>query len=104
MRETCQIVAILIVALALGCKAIGGKNKGPYVFEKANYWGNEIATKKNWSDPQACAALCDENSACKVASFHDATADSGWANTCVLRKAAKDRHADQRGIVSWVKP
>lgn len=75
-----------------------------YRLERANYWGNGLEILRNQTDPQQCAAMCVQRSDCKVASFHDSTAEQPWTNKCVLRYAVGPRHTEQPGIVSWVKP
>ena len=80
------------------CPAEGG-----FPFEDANYWGHELKVVHEQTDPQACARLCDQTPECRIASYHDSTTGE-WANTCVLRDAVGERHTDQPGIRSWVKP
>jgi sulfatase-modifying factor enzyme 1/PAN domain-containing protein len=74
-----------------------------YVFEKANYWGNDYKKLENHTDIQECARLCDSDISCVVASYHDETAIDGWAYTCVLRDKVGEKHTEQIGISSWVK-
>lgn len=75
-----------------------------YVFEAANYWHNDYRVLRDFTDDQSCARMCAEDKDCKVATFSDHTAEDSWANTCVLRSAVGERHTEQRGIYSWVKP
>lgn len=75
-----------------------------YEFETANYWGKSYKTIDNATDPQECARACDEDSQCRVASFHGPKATGGWANRCVLRQAVGERHTEQVDTSSWVKP
>jgi hypothetical protein len=75
-----------------------------YRFESANYWDHDITVLRDQQDMQACARACDENPACKVATFSDSTITDGWANSCVLRGAVGTRHPEPSGRCSWVKP
>ena len=75
-----------------------------YTFEDANYVGHEIEIIPDMRDPQECANRCEQNPNCLVASFHSPFAPAGWAYKCVLRSAVGERHLDQRGIMSWLKP
>jgi hypothetical protein len=75
-----------------------------YQFEAANYWGFVLRRIDNVLDPQVCARLCDQEPKCVVASYHDARATGGWANACVLHDGKGERHTEQIGITSWVKP
>lgn len=84
------------------CSAIA--TSGPNKFEAANYWGHEISTLRDQHDLQACARACAADANCKVASFIDATGPAEYQNTCVLRGAVGERHTEQAGICSWVKP
>jgi hypothetical protein len=74
-----------------------------YPFEAANYWSGEMQIIRKASDPRACALACDQDPNCKVATFADSTAESRWANTCILRPAVGNRHTGQVGMRSWVK-
>lgn len=78
-------------------------NDNEFVFEKANYWFNDIRTIRNVRSSQMCASYCVEEASCLVATYSDNTADSEWANTCVLRDAIGPRHTEQEGMYSWIK-
>jgi hypothetical protein len=74
-----------------------------FAWQRGNYGAYEISIT-GMTDRSACAQLCLATPACKVASFHDATALYGWANTCVLRSAAWSFDPTPVGIWSWVRP
>ena len=58
----------------------------------------------NWYDMQACARVCDEEAACKIASYHDENVAAPFTNTCILWRGLGPRHPEQRNIYSWIKP
>jgi hypothetical protein len=76
----------------------------PFKFESGNYWGQEMTILREQRDMQACAKACQEKPDCKIATFVDGTVGSDYANTCVLRNTIGDRHPEETGICSWVKP
>ena len=74
-----------------------------HAFDRASYGAQGYRVLEHQRAPEACAAACDEDPRCAVASFHDSTAPGGQANTCVLRQRAGLRQPEQRGICSYVK-
>jgi hypothetical protein len=74
-----------------------------YPFEMANYWSGELEVIHNARDPRSCAIACERNPDCKVATLADSTAAFPWANTCILRPSATQRHTGQIGMRSWLK-
>lgn len=77
---------------------------GEHFFVDANYEGHELQVLTEQRDREACARACQAEPACQVAIFYDSTAGGGMQNRCVLRSTVGERHADQAGICSWLKP
>lgn len=105
-RTAARIALLCVGTLLVGAAAPEdqGQGQAPYLFEAANFWGNNYLTLRNAVDPQACAQRCDADARCRVASFQGPRAPAPWANTCVLRHSIGPRHTEQPDIVSWVKP
>ena len=107
IMEKVSVIKYFVLAiffLSLPTFVLAQRTDGPaYTLERANYWGSEIAVLRNWSDMQECARLCDEDSSCVVASYHDQTAGD-YANTCVHRYKVGSRHPEQSNVFSWVRP
>ena len=103
MTRLIVLAALLFQMPAMADVSTSQDQNAAYVLEKANYWGSEFAVLRNWSDMQECARLCDEDSACVVASYLDQTAGD-YANTCVHRSKVGSRHPEQSNVFSWVRP
>jgi hypothetical protein len=74
-----------------------------HTFDRANYWSHGYQVLDHQHDPEACAAACDADPRCAVASFHDSTTPGSGANKCVLHQRVGPRHPEQTGICSYVK-
>lgn len=96
---------LMLVALtAPFCSLAQEADEDKYAFGSINIGGAVIEVFDNWTDMQECARLCDEEPACRAATYHDHTVEGRWANTCVLRSEIGATSAVQSGLSAWIKP
>jgi hypothetical protein len=98
-----KLLILLALAASYGSSAQEADEE-KYVFGKINIGGEIIEVFDYWTDVQECGRLCDENPACRVATFHDHTVEGRWANTCVLRSEIGATSAAPSGLSAWIKP
>jgi hypothetical protein len=98
-----KLLIVLALAASYGSMAQEA-DAGKYAFENISVGGEIIEIFDYWTDIQECARLCDEEAACRVATYHDHTVEGRWANTCVLRNEIGARSAAPSGLSAWIKP